>query len=188
MDATLDRTVSHAYGSYTTKGETQGSGIGLMYEVGYVNALNESGSACIQPVLNFSLAKTTIDGYTEEGSDAALTVGDIEMTSVTVGAGARIQSIIGESLYNRASIFECRALAKFYAGDRNGTARVGFAAANMGSADVVSAEIGAVGIELGAGVVVPLGQDHHSIFADVSAEFNSGYTSVNGTVGYRINF
>lgn len=188
MDATLERTVSHAYGNYTTKGETEGSGFGLMYEVGYVAALNESGSACIQPVVNFTLAKSTIDGYTEENSDAALTVGDIEMTSFTVGAGARIQAVIGESLYNRASIFECRALAKFYAGDRQGEAEVGFAAADMGRADVVSAEMGAVGIELGAGVVVPLGAQHHSIFADVSAEINSGYTGINGTVGYRINF
>ena len=138
--------------------------------------------------MNFTLAKSTIDGYTEENSDAALTVGDIEMTSFTVGAGARIQAVIGESLYNRASIFECRALAKFYAGDRQGEAEVGFAAADMGRADVVSAEMGAVGIELGAGVVVPLGAQHHSIFADVSAEINSGYTGINGTVGYRINF
>lgn len=187
-DATLERTVSHQYGSYRTKGETDGMGFGLMYEVGYVRALNETGTACIQPVVNFALTKASLDGYTEEGSDAALEVGDIDMTTFTVGAGARIQATIGENLYNRASIFECRLLAKFRAGDRNAETDVGFAAAAMGNGTVESAEMGNVGIELGAGIVVPLGAEHSSVFADVSAEFSSGYTSVNGTLGYRINF
>ena len=187
-EASLDRTVSHQYGSYRTKGETDGMGFGLMYEVGYVRALNESGTACIQPVMNLSLTKASLDGYTEEGSDAALRVGDIDMTTFTVGAGARIQAVIGENLYNRASIFECRALAKLRAGDRNAESEVGFAAAPMGTGTVESAQMGNVGIELGAGIVVPLGAEHSSIFADVSAEFSTGYTSVNGTVGYRINF
>ncbi len=187
-DATLERTVNHQYDSYRTKGETDGMGFGLMYEVGYVRALNETGTACIQPVMNFALTKASLDGYTEEGSDAGLKVDDIEMTTFTVGAGARIQAIVGENLYNRASIFECRALAKFRAGDRNAETEVGFAAAAMGTGTVESAEIGAVGIELGAGIVVPLGAEHSSVFADVSAEFSTGYTSVNGTVGYRINF
>lgn len=187
-DVSLERTVSHSLGSYTTEGETDGMGFGLMYEVGYVKALNESGSACIQPVMNFALTKTTLDGYTEEGSDAALDVDDIEMTSFTVGAGARIQATVGENLYNRASIFECRALAKFRAGDRGAETEVGFAAANMSRGSVESAEMGAIGIEIGAGIVIPLGADHSSIFADASAEFSTGYTSVNGTVGYRLNF
>ena len=187
-DATLERTVSHQYGSYRTKGETDGMGFGLMYEVGYVRALNESGTACIQPVMNFALTKASLNGYTEKGSDAALEVGDIEMTTFTVGAGARIQATIGENLYNRSSIFECRALAKFRAGDRNAETDVDFAAAAMGTGSVESAEMGNVGIEVGAGIVVPLGAEHSSIFADVSAEFSTGYTSVNGTVGYRINF
>ena len=187
-DISLDRTVSHQLGSYRTQGETDGMGYGFMYEVGYVRALNESGTACIQPVMNFSLTKSGISGYTEENSDAALKVDDIDMTTFTVGAGARIQATIGENLYNRASIFECRALAKFRAGDRNAQTDVGFAAASMGSGTIESAEVGAVGFELGAGIVIPLGAEHSSIFADVSAEFSTGYTSVNGTVGYRINF
>jgi len=187
-DVSLERTVSHQNGSYRTKGETDGMGFGLMYEVGYVRALNETGTACIQPVMNFALTQTSLSGYTEENSDAALEVGDIDMTTFTVGAGARIQATIGENLYNRSSIFECRALAKFRAGDRNAETDVGFAAAAMGTGTVESAEMGNVGIELGAGIVVPLGAEHSSIFADVSAEFSTGYTSVNGTVGYRINF
>lgn len=187
-DATLERTVSHQYGSYRTKGETDGMGFGLMYEVGYVRALNETGTACIQPVMNFAFTKASLNGYTEEDSDAALEVGDIEMTTFTVGAGARVQAVIGENLYNRASIFECRALAKFRAGDRNAEADVGFAAAAMGTGTVESAEMGSVGLELGAGIVVPLGAEHSSIFADVSAEFSTGYTGINGTVGYCINF
>ena len=37
-------------------------------------------------------------------------------------------------------------------------------------------------------LVVPLGHDGCSMFFDVSADFCSGYTDVNGTVGYRFNF
>jgi hypothetical protein len=43
-------------------------------------------------------------------------------------------------------------------------------------------------VELGAGLTIPVGDDDGSIFVDGSVELRSGYTNVNGTVGYRINF
>jgi len=43
-------------------------------------------------------------------------------------------------------------------------------------------------LEIGVGLTVPVSAESGAIFADVSAEIQSGYTSVNGTIGYRINF
>ena len=53
-------------------------------------------------------------------------------------------------------------------------------------ANVESAEKGALGLELGAGISVPVGTG--SIFTDGSVELRSDYTNFNATVGYRIQF
>lgn len=187
-DISLERTVSHAYGSYTAKGDTTGIGFGLMYEVGKVFAMNEDASACIQPVLNVTLAHASISGYTETGSDAALEAGDIDATTFAVGAGICMQAIGGGTIYNRTSIWEARALVKVNAGDRKVENDVAFAGTPDYTATVESAETGAVGVELGAGLTIPIGAESDAFFADVSAELRTGYTSVNGTVGYRFNF
>ncbi|MBQ4613417.1 MAG: autotransporter-associated beta strand repeat-containing protein [Akkermansia sp.] len=186
-DVTLDRTVSYADGSYKTKGETEGMGYGLMYEVARTYSLSEDGSTCWQPVVNLTWRHSSIDGYAESGSDAALAVGDQDMNVFTIGAGARLQTVIGENLYNRASIFEARALVKVDAGDREGEATVALLE-GANDANVTAAEVGAVGVEIGAGVTIPVGLEGGSLFIDGSAEFRSGYSNVNGTVGYRINF
>lgn len=189
VDVSYDRTVAiPGYGSYTTTGDTDGMGFGLMYEIGYVMAMNQEGTTCLQPVANITIAHTSISGYTESGSDAALTADDMDMTTLTIGAGARMQASFGENIYNRTSIFEARALVKFLAGDRRGEADMAFAATEQAKGTVKSAELGSVGVELGAGITVPVGAESGAIFADVSAELQSGYTAVNGTIGYRVNF
>ena len=184
-DMTLNRTVALGDTSYKTKGDTSAMNFGVMYEVGRVFALNEDATACLQPILNVAWRHTTVDAYTEKDSDAGLDVGEQTMDSVTLALGARVQSVVGESLYNRTSIFECRAMVKMEAGDHQGSSKV----ALLGStAEVKSAEMGSVGVEAGAGITIPLGEAGESIFADASIEVYSGYTNVNGTVGYRINF
>lgn len=189
MDASLDRTVNiPGYGSYTTSGDTDGIGFGLMYEVGRVFALNRESTAAIQPVANITLAYTSISGYTETGSDAALAVDDMDATTLTFGVGARVQASVGENIYNRTSILEGRALAKFTTGDRDGEADVSFANTPAAMGTVKSAESGTVGLEIGAGLTIPVGAENQAIFADISAELTDGYTEVNGTIGYRINF
>lgn len=189
VDISYDRTVAiPGYGSYTTTGDTDGTGFGFMYEIGYVMAMNQEGTTCLQPVANITIAHTSISGYTESGSEAALTADDMDMTTLTIGAGARMQASFGENIYNRTSIFEARALVKFLAGDRRGEADMAFAAAEQAKGTVKSAELGSVGVELGAGITVPVGAESGAIFADVSAELQSGYTAVNGTIGYRVNF
>ena len=187
MDGSLDRTVSAGGRTYKTEGDTEGMSFGLMYEVGYVMPLDEDATACLQPIFNVMLRHAGVDSYTEKGSDAALDVDSQSVTTLTFGLGARLQAVVGESLYNRASIFEARALVKADVGDRSSEADVAFVGSSH-TATVESAELGAVGVELGAGLTIPVGDDDGSIFIDGSVELRSGYTNVNGTVGYRINF
>ncbi len=186
-DISVERTVNYGTGSYTAEGETEGMALGFMYEVGRVYALTESGDVCLQPVFNVSLRHSTVDGYEETACDAGVAVDDQTATTLTFGLGARMQAVIGTSLYNRATILEARALAKFDAGDREGEADVRLLQGGQGSS-VKSAELGAFGAEVGVGVSIPMGSDSGSVFADGSVEIRSGYTNINGTVGYRINF
>ena len=183
-DISLKRTV---LGS-EQKVETDALSFGLMYEVGRVFALDEDGSACLQPVFNVTWKHTTVDGYTEDGSDLALKVDEQTVDTVTFGLGARLQAVVGESMYNRTSLFEARVLAKADVGDRNGSADVALASLPGSKAEVESAEMGAFGLEAGAGLTIPVGEEGGSIFMDASVELRSDYTDVNGTVGYRINF
>ena len=102
-------------------------------------------------------------------------------------ARVRIQSLTGESVFNRSALVEGRVLAKFNCGDRRSAASVGFAN-GIGLAGVESAEIGVFGVELGAGLTVPLGSEAGSIFVDASYELYSEYSNLNASVGYRLSF
>ncbi len=164
---------------------TDGLSFGLMYEVGHVIALDEDATACLQPVFNITWRHTNVNGYDEKGSDLALEVGNQTLDTVTLGLGARVQAVVGESMYNRTSIFEARVLAKFDIGDRRSTAEVGLAGAK---AEIESAERGALGLEAGAGLTIPLGDDGGNLFMDAAVEMRADYLNVNGTIGYRINF
>lgn len=187
-DLSMNRTVSFAGGSYTTKGETEATGFGAMYELGYVFALDVDGTTCLQPVFNVSFAHSSMDGYSESGSDAALEVGSVDMTTITVGMGARLQSVVGQNVFNRAAIFESRALVKVNAGDRDAEVDTTLQALPTAGGKVSSAERGPVSLELGAGITIPVGAKSGSIFVDGSAELGSEYTGLNATVGYRLNF
>ena len=183
-DISLDRTVA----GVQLEGETSGMSFGFMYELGHVYALDEDGTACLQPVFNVAWRHTSVDAYTETGSDLALEVGEQTLDTITIGAGARLQAVVGESMYNRTSILEARVLAKVDAGDRCGSSKVALNALPGASTNVDSTEMGAFGLEAGAGLTIPVGQEGGSIFMDASVELRSDYTNVNGTVGYRINF
>ncbi len=187
-DTSLKRTVSHAGGSYSTEGDAEAVSFGFLYELGYVVAMNESATACLQPVFNVMLSHSSLDGYSEEGSDAALKMGGVDMTTVTFGMGARAQAIVGANLYNRSSMVEGRALLKVRTGDTEAEAENALGAVPGAMGSVKAAEMGSIGAELGVGITVPMGATGGSIFADASLEVGSGYTNINGTVGYRINF
>ncbi len=187
-DATLDRTVSHANGSYTTQGSTDGYGLGLMYEVGYTYALNDDSSTSWQPIFNVALIHATMNGYDESGSDAALSVGEQSSTYASFGLGGRFATTIGESTFNRDAIFSARALLKFDAGDRSTSADVAFLNDQAINGSVEGAEPGAFGIELGAGLNIPVGVESGAIFMDAGLELRSGMNNINGSVGYQLQF
>ena len=184
-----DRTVDYGTGSYTTNSSTQGYAIGLMYEVGYGMALNQYGTVCVQPVVNVAWRYTSLNAYTEDGSTAALQVEGQTYSTVTLGAGARVQSMMGTHVFNRSGLLEARALIKLDVGDRRGSASTAFRHAPEGRGSVKSAERGAVGLELGTGFAVPLGgESGQELFVDVSAELRSQATELNATVGWKMSF
>ena len=183
MDTDYDRTVNHAAGSYTADGDTDGTAFGLMYELSREFALSNTSS--ISPVFNISYRHTDVDGYSERNSDAAVSVDDQSLDTVTVGLGARYEATVGQQTLNRACAFEARALAKYDFGDRQTDTEVGYIG-QATRANIESAELGAFGVELGAGIAVPVGPG--SIFADGSVELRSEYTNANATVGYKIQF
>ena len=188
-DAKVDRTVDTPAGSYTAHGDTSGSAFGLMYELGYAIAANEDASTCIQPLLNVSYTHTSLGGFAESGSDAALKAGDMDCNAVTLAAGARVQSSFGADVYNRTSLFEGRALLKGYLGDRDSSANVEFTSLGaMSRAQTKSAERGAIGLEVGAGIYIPVSQNAGTIFWDASFECRENDMDFNTTLGYRINF
>ncbi|MGN0828300.1 MAG: autotransporter domain-containing protein [Akkermansia sp.] len=187
-DVSADRTVTCEDLSYKTKYDSDGMAFGFLYELGRVFALNESHTACIQPLVNVMWTHSSISGAEETGSDAGLKVDDMTMDTLTFGAGARVQALVGEDIYNRSSILEARALLKLDVGDRQGEADVAFAALNTQTQKVKSAEAGPVGLEIGAGITIPVGPDSASVFADASLELRSGYVNGAGTVGIRVNF
>ena len=186
-DVQLDRTVNYGTGSYRTRGSTDGYVLGAMYEVGYTRLFSASGTFALQPVFNVEARHASIKGYTETGSDAGLHVDEISQDVITFGLGARMQSLVGENSFNRTAIFEARLLLKADVGDRSGTADNTLLGA-VTSAEVESAEVGAIGVEVGAGLTIPLGSSSGSIFMDASVECRRGWTSLDASAGYRISF
>ena len=169
--------------SYSTAGDTDGTAFGLMYEVSREFELGNLST--LSPVLNIAYRHTAVDSYSESDADAALNVGKQSMDTVTLGAGARYAAVVGQQTLNRACGFEARALVKYDLGDRQSTTSTGFI--NRATrAGIESAELGAFGVELGAGISVPVGSG--SIFADGAVELRSDYTNFNAAVGYRVQF
>ncbi len=179
MEADYKRTAM----GYSNTGDTEGMAFGLMYELSRDYALSNNSS--ISPVFNISYRHIAVDGYSERGTDAALNVGEQSLDTVTVGLGARYAAVLGQQTLNRACAFEARALAKYDFGDTQTDTNVGFIN-HATRAGIKSAELGAFGVELGAGISVPVGSG--SIFADGAVELRSDYTNFNATVGYRVEF
>ena len=185
-DTELERSINYGTRTANTKGDSDGSAIGLMYEVGYTIALTEDATTCIQPLFNVSWRHSSIGGYNEKGGETALTVGDMEANVTTFALGARLQSAYGAKPCNRSSLFEARALAKLACGDKNLDGKVNLS--GLPTHTVKSAEMGNFGVEIGAGVTIPMLRDNDALFLDLSAEFWSGFANVNGVIGYRVNF
>ncbi len=186
-DASLDRTAGMAgAGMYSMHGSTSGSSYGAFYEGTYDLYLNENKSSVFQPLVNASIYKSRMDGFTESG-DLGMSVEDMDSTYGTVGLGARLRGELSSNLTGRASMGELRLQMVRNLGDRktaaslapNGTAGAGFR--------VHGSEEGSTGVQIGAGLTIPTGYTS-SVFADVNADFRSRSSSVNASLGYRLSF
>jgi len=187
-DVSLNRHVNFPGGSYRTHGSTDGNSFGFLYELGYVIPLDEDNNACLQPIFNISYRHIALDSFTERGSDAALHFGSQEMDTVSFGLGARAQTYALENMLNRRSLLEARMLLKVDAGDVRSNADIALRALRSRTGRVRSAEMGRVGLEMGAGISVPVGVDYGYLFLDGSFEFRADMMDINGTVGYRLSF
>ena len=186
-DVDLERTIPGVTGKTTYK--TNGMMFGFLYEVARTFALNEDASTCVQPLFNMSFSHTSLDSATEGGTaDTRLTTDSASLTQFSLGLGGRLQSVVGENEYNRASIFEARALLKLDLGDRYSKLNTALAALPNATVTTRSNEKGVIGAEIGATLTIPLSQDAGSVFFDVNADFNADEVGVNGSVGYRVNF
>lgn len=186
VSADMRRTVNYGTGSYTTHGSTDGFSLGAMYEVDYTIG-NAESDVLWQPVANVTWRYSRLDGYTERGSNAALTVDNISSQTVVLGLGARMQAVVGENAVNRRSMLTARSMLKVDLGDRDGEAKVAFAENKHSRGRVRSAERSVVGVEMGVGVITPISQQS-DLFSDVSAELWKDQVDFTLTVGWKVSF
>ena len=165
--------------------KSHGTGVGILYELGRVFPLNEDATACLQPVFDISWRHTGVDSCRESGSNLALALGHQRLDTISLGLGARFQASVGETSFNRSAILECRLLATLDTGDTRCTRPVSLAGLTT---SIESAKASPLGMEAGAGITLPLGENAGSMFLDASVELRSGFVDLNGTLGYRLNF
>ncbi len=184
----LNRHVYYPGGAYGTHGKTHGNSFGFLYELGYVIPLDENNQSCLQPFVNLSYKHISLDSYSEHGSDAALHIGRQRMNTVSFGFGVRAQTYALENAMNQTSLLDVRALLKLDAGDRRSDCEVELLALSSRRGRIRSAEAGRIGMEVGAGITIPIGMDTGHVFLDAGFEFRAEETEVNGTIGYRLTF
>ncbi len=182
-DARLERRVD----GLQLKGDTDGYSMGLLYEVGYIIPLNEDKSSCLQPIFSMSLIHSDLSAYTESGGRYEVHVDDEDMLYASFGLGARYESVVGTSVYNRSSVLSLRALCVVDAGSRRAASEVSLLGTDE-AVRVQGAEAGAVGAQLGFGISIPLRRDVAELFLNVDADLRSGMSSGNASLGYRFAF
>ncbi len=186
--ADLDRTVQYGTGQYTTHGSTDGSAFGAMYELAYDIPLDTDYTSLLQPLFNASISSARMKGYEESGGgNAGLSVDDMDTTYATLGLGGRYLASVGQNVFNRNAMLECRALLVQDVGDRRVDADVAFAAANGFRRTIEGVKPGSTGVEVGLGLTIPL-ELQGSLFMDAMLDARSGATYVSGSIGYRYNF
>ncbi|WP_240043663.1 autotransporter domain-containing protein, partial [Akkermansia sp. BIOML-A26] len=156
-DAKLNRTVDYGAGSYRTQGNTNGWGMGAMYELTYDIYLNENRSSILQPLFNASVVTTRMDGYRETGAgNAGLSVDKQEWTTGTLALGGRWMGLVGSNIFGREALAELRINAAQDLGDDRGETSVGFLANPGYTQQVRGAKVGRTALQIGAGLSVPV--------------------------------
>ena len=187
-DAKLNRTVDYGAGSYRTEGNTNGWGLGAMYELTYDIYLNENKSSILQPLFNASVVTTRMDGYRETGAGSmGLNVDKQELTTGTLALGGRWMGLVGSNLFGREALAELRVNAAQDLGDDRGETAVGFLANPGYTQQVRGAKVGRTALQIGAGLSVPVGTQG-TIFVNGNADIRNGASSLNGSIGYRYDF
>ena len=171
---------------YTMHGSTSGSSYGAFYEGTYDLYLNENNTSALQPLVNASVYRSRMDGFTESGG-LGMNVDDMDSTFGTVGLGARLRGELSANLTGRASLGELRVQVVQLLGDRDTAAVLAPAGIPGAGFRVNGAREGATGVQVGAGITIPVGYTG-SGFADVNADFRSRANSFNGSIGYRLTF
>lgn len=187
-NADLDRTVDYGTGNYTAKGATNGFGFGALYEAACNIPVGEEEESVFSPLFRASFTHVSVDAYTETKAESmGLAVGKQDISYATFALGARYVAAVGENVFNRTATLELRAMVLQDAGRRRGEADVALGGSAGRTRTVKGAEPGSTGIQVGASLNVPV-EESSAIFADVNLDARSKMTTVNGSVGYRINF
>ncbi len=175
--------------TYKAEGEASGYTITAYYEAGYTFVLNEEGTHVLQPVVSAMLTAAHMGEFTETGTigNAGFIGEEQDYFYGTVGIGARYQAVLGTDVNDRIAFFEARARVVADFGDDTHEATVSFTGAPGTTFTQYGAEVGKVGVQIGAGVSIPFGI-YKTLFADVDADFRDCATSVSGSMGIRFEF
>ncbi len=175
--------------SYDAKGDASGHSITAYYEAGYTFTLGDEGTQVLQPHVSVMLTSARMGDLTETGSigSAALCKDTDDFFYGTVGIGARYQVVLGTNVNHRISFLELRAKLVQDFGDETNETTVSFAGAPGQTFSLLGSDVGRTGVQLGAGVSVPVGV-YTTLFADVDADIRSGATGVGGSAGIRVEF
>jgi hypothetical protein len=187
-DAELNRTVDYGKGYYMTHGDTNGYGLGLLYELTYDIPLNDAGTSLLQPLFDASIVRTQLDAYNETGAgNASLNVHKQEWTTGAVALGARWSGSFGAETVGRTLFGELRAAVSQDLGDTQGKTLVALQSSPEFTRHVYGSKVGATAFQLSGGLSTQVGQNG-LIYANVGGELRNDANSVNGAVGYRYSF
>lgn len=174
--------------NYQGTGSTSGTSFSGYYELGYLIPLDEEVHQLIQPIFNVSLTSAKTNGFSEKGSigTAGLNYESQNLIYGSVGLGARYQAVLAQSVYERNTVLELRGQFNQHFGDSTDEASLSFIGGGT-PYTVHGAESGAFGVQLGAGLAVPV-STQTTIFGDVDAEFRTKQTDVRANIGVRYDF
>ncbi len=174
---------------YTGEGDTDGYTITAYYEAGYTIVLDEDCTQLLQPHASIMLTSAHMGNFSESGSiaQAGLESAAADYFYGTVGLGTRYQIVLGTNVEGRVCFAEARAKVVADFGDDTHEAAVRFVGAPNQSFIVSGAEVGRIGLQIGAGISVPVGV-YTTLFADVDADFRDCATSMGGSAGIRVRF
>jgi outer membrane autotransporter protein len=187
-DASLDRSGELDGEAYKTQGDTDGYGIGALYELTYDIKLNEQGTSVLQPLFDASIVHTSLDAYNETGiGNDTLHVGEQDWTTGSVAVGARWAGTFGSATVGQAFSGELRVAVSQDFGDTRGKTAISFVNMPGSLTHSYGVKAGTTAAQVGAGISTAL-SSHCALYANVGAEFRARENSVGGAVGVRCAF